>query len=618
MNKSAFVIAIALALTSTGSASNALSTVQNGSPVTPAAETAFTEEPITLETPTGTLYGTLDRPHSASPVPVALIIAGSGPTDRDGNSAMLKGANNSLKLLAEGLAARGIASVRYDKRGIGETGKAMWLAAEKAKTLLREDDLRFEIYIDDAVLWGKKLRGNPGFSSLTVIGHSEGSLIGMVAAQRMGANGYVSIAGAGRPAQQFILEQIKSQLPPGLLKPSEDILGQLAAGKTVESVPAALNVLFRPSVQPYLISWFRYDPADEIAKLRVPVLIVQGTTDMQASLRDAKALATANSAATLLLVDGMNHVLKTVPDDRDQQVSSYSDPALAVAPRLIAEISRFVNEAFADKASAEDVPMLFRGSMPAVEVMVNGQGPFLFAIDTGANDLARVDSSLVERLGLQIKGKSRTGDLSARSTELDTVRVDSITLGSLQFRNVKALSRNYNRIPNLPRIDGILCFDLFSGFLLTLDYPAKRVRVEPGDLPQADGGEILNLRSTSGLPAIDLIVGGFKVNALIDSGNLADGIVLPGSLVEKLELASPPAPYRTLKTSSSEIEAKKARLKQSIRLGRHEFAEAQIIFPNLSNNASIGSEVLSEFAITFDQKNHRVRFIRGDGALKRQ
>lgn len=98
---------------------------------------------------------------------------------------MLKGANNSLKLLAEGLAARGIASVRYDKRGVGETGKAMLLAAEKAKTPLREDDLRFETYIDDVVLWGKKLRSNPGFSTLTGIGHSEGSLIGMVAAERM-------------------------------------------------------------------------------------------------------------------------------------------------------------------------------------------------------------------------------------------------------------------------------------------------------------------------------------------------------------------------------------------------------------------------------------------------
>ncbi|HEV8483852.1 MAG TPA: alpha/beta hydrolase [Blastocatellia bacterium] len=291
------------------------------------------------------MYGTLELPHSRSPVPVVLIIAGSGPTDRNGNSPLLKGANNSLKLLAEGLAAQGIASVRYDKRGIGETGKAMLLAAEKAKTILREEDLSFETYIDDAVWWGKQLRADRRFSSLTVLGHSEGSLIGMVAAQRVGPRAYVSLAGAGRPLQQIILEQVKSRLPPDLLKATEDILEQLAAGKRVESVPSALNVLFRQSVQPYLISWLRYDPVKEIAKLHISVLIVQGTTDVQASLRDAKALTGGNSAATLLLIDGMNHVLKTVPNEPDKQTSSYSDPTLPVSPGLISGISRFVNEA---------------------------------------------------------------------------------------------------------------------------------------------------------------------------------------------------------------------------------------------------------------------------------
>jgi pimeloyl-ACP methyl ester carboxylesterase len=254
---------------------------------------------------------------------------------------MLKGPNNSLKLLAEGLAAHGIASVRYDKRGIGETGKAMLLAAEKARTVLREEDLSFEAFIDDAVGWGKKLRADRRFSSLTVLGHSEGSLIGMVAAQRMGAHAYVSIAGAGCPVQQIILEQVKSQFSPDLLKVTKDILKQLAAGKTVESVPPALKVIFRLSAQPYLISWLHYDPIKEIAKLQIPVLIVQGTTDIQASLRDANALAGASPAARLLVIDGMNHVLKTVPKEQDKQVSSYSDPTLPVTSGLISGISSF-------------------------------------------------------------------------------------------------------------------------------------------------------------------------------------------------------------------------------------------------------------------------------------
>ena len=192
--------------------------------------------------------------------------------------------------------------------------------------------------------WGKQLRADRRFSSLTVIGHSEGSLIGMVAAQRMAANAFVSIAGAGRPVQQIILEQVKSQLTPELLKTTEEILDQLVAGKTVASVPNELNVLFRPSVQPYMISWLRYDPSKEISKLRMPVLIVQGTTDMQVRVADAKRLADGNPGAQLLLIDGMNHVLKTVPNEQDKQVSSYSDPSLPVTPDLISGISNFVNK----------------------------------------------------------------------------------------------------------------------------------------------------------------------------------------------------------------------------------------------------------------------------------
>jgi len=316
--------------------------VSQVSPSTTASQTPLVEEPVTVETATGTLYVTLDLPRTASRVPVVLIIAGSGPTDRNGNSPLLKGANNSLKLLAEGLAARGIASLRYDKRGIGETGNAMRLAAEKAKIVIREEDLSFETLIADAVSWGKQLSADRRFSSLIVLGHSEGSLIGMIAAETIGAQAYVSIAGTGRPAPQILIEQLKSQLTPELVKASEEILQQLVAGKRVESVPSQLNLLFRPSVQPYLISWFHYDPVKEIARLKIPVLVVQGTTDIQVSLLEAKLLAGANPGATLVPIEGMNHVLKTVPSDRTQQVSSYSDPTLPIAPMLIAEISRFI------------------------------------------------------------------------------------------------------------------------------------------------------------------------------------------------------------------------------------------------------------------------------------
>jgi pimeloyl-ACP methyl ester carboxylesterase len=342
MRRHALVIVIAMMMLTTlteVSISRAQSANQNRS-----AEIASIAEQITVETSTGTLYGTLTTPKSRSSMPVVLIISGSGPTDRDGNSLAFKGPNNSLKLLAEGLAAHGIASLRYDKRGIGETGKAMLLAAQKAKIQLREEDLSFETYIDDAVRWGRQLRADRRFSSLTIIGHSEGSLIGMVAANRLGVNAFVSIAGAGRPLPEVILEQVKSQLTPDLLKSTENILAQLALGNRVDSVPAELQSMFRPSAQPYLISWFRYDPLKEISKLRIPVLIVQGTTDVQITLVDAQRLAAGNPGAKLLLIDGMNHVLKTVPNEMDKQVASYSDPSLPVTSDLIKFVSSFLNE----------------------------------------------------------------------------------------------------------------------------------------------------------------------------------------------------------------------------------------------------------------------------------
>jgi uncharacterized protein len=129
------------------------------------------------------------------------------------------------------------------------------------------------------------------------------------------------------------------------MKTTEVIVSQLAAGKTAESVPTELNIVFRPSIQPYMISWLAYDPAKEIAKLSIPVLITQGATDIQATAQDVKSLDAANPSAKVSIIDGMNHVLKNVPGDREKQSASYSDPALPVVPELIDEISRFVNKA---------------------------------------------------------------------------------------------------------------------------------------------------------------------------------------------------------------------------------------------------------------------------------
>lgn len=298
----------------------------------PVGQLPVTTEPIALDTPTGKLMGTLVLPKSSNPVPVAVIIGGSGPTDRNGNSRVIPGANNSLKYLAEGLAAKGIASVRYDKRGV----------AESLNSAPSETDLRLETYIDDAVLWGKQLRKDHRFSALLVIGHSEGALIGVIASRIVGANAFISIAGVGRSAGEVTLDQLKGKLPQDLQSQAEVIVKCLSEGKTMDSVPPILYPLFRPSVQPYVISMFRYDPAKELARLSIPVLIVQGTTDIQVGVQEAKVLSRAKPSASVLIIEGMNHVLKEVPLDQEKQMKAYGDSSLPVVPRLIEGISRFI------------------------------------------------------------------------------------------------------------------------------------------------------------------------------------------------------------------------------------------------------------------------------------
>ncbi|WP_445477598.1 alpha/beta hydrolase [Lysinibacillus irui] len=296
---------------------------------------AYKEQPVTYETLSipvehGNLTVALQKA-SASPSPVALIIAGSGPTDKDGNSA-LAGKNNSLKMLAEGLAQEGIATVRYDKRGLGDN----------QALLTKEEDSTFDQYVDDAVQIIQALQADKAYSSIHIIGHSEGSLIGLLAAQKTGVESFVSIAGAGRPLDEVLLEQLKGQLPPKLFNESTDILTALKQGEQVKNVSPELQALFRPSVQPFLISLLKYHPANELAKVKSRVLLVQGTTDLQVKEADAEALKNSKPEAQLLYMEGMNHVLKKAPVDRAKNLATYADPSLPLHEELLPAIEQFI------------------------------------------------------------------------------------------------------------------------------------------------------------------------------------------------------------------------------------------------------------------------------------
>lgn len=290
------------------------------------------EQEVTLAVQGGVLHGTLSLPAVDGKVPVVLLHAGSGPTDRNGNSAMLPGHNDSLRMLADALARNGIATLRYDKRGI----------AASAPAGLREADLRLDHYIDDATAWLRQLRADPRFSRVLMAGHSEGALIAAVACQRAPADACISIAGAGSSLDEILRAQLKPRLPPELTVQNERILQSLARGELVADVPPALLALYRPSVQPYLISSLKYSPRNAVAALQMPLLIVQGTTDLQVSVDDARALAAAAPKARLVIVPGMNHVLKLVSGDLAQQMPSYANPDLPLAPALVDTVTAFV------------------------------------------------------------------------------------------------------------------------------------------------------------------------------------------------------------------------------------------------------------------------------------
>ncbi|HUW05605.1 MAG TPA: alpha/beta fold hydrolase [Williamwhitmania sp.] len=294
-------------------------------------DSTFTQSAITLKTSTGDIFGTLTMPNSPKLVPVVLIVPGSGPTDRDCNSP-LGIHTNAYKMLAEGLAQRGIATLRFDKRGIGESKAAM----------TSESDLRFDTYINDVVGWISLLKTDKRFSKIIVLGHSEGSLLGMVAAERAKVAAFISIAGAGKPADEILQEQLKTKLPPQLMDESNKILDSLRAGKTVSNVSPALAPLYRQSVQPYMISWIKYNPTQEIAKLKIPVLIIQGTTDIQVSVEDAKLLSQAKPDAKLLIIDNMNHVMKEATADIQQNMATYKNPELPLKSGLVEDIASFI------------------------------------------------------------------------------------------------------------------------------------------------------------------------------------------------------------------------------------------------------------------------------------
>lgn len=256
-----------------------------------------------------------------------------------------------------------------------------------------------------------------------------------------------------------------------------------------------------------------------------------------------------------------------------------------------------------------EVPMKMRGVMPALEVMVNGQGPFLFGLDTGGMGLVRADSTLVERLSLPVTGSVQASDGTRTATRtMAQVRVDSMAFGGAVFRGLTGASRNYNTSPRFPHIDGILGVHLFSDALLTLDFPGRRIVLERGELPPADGRDVLALEPGRPVPAIQLEVGKQKILAHLDTGNMV-GLLLPAAAIVDLAFASEPVVAGRGRSVAGEYEIRQARLVEPVRLGRHALSDT-VRFAEVFPQGNIGSHALRDFVVTLDQKHGRVRLVR--------
>jgi esterase/lipase len=274
--------------------------------------------------------GTLLIPENSKKQALVIIIGDSGPVDRNGNQQMM--VNNSLRLLAEGLYQNNIASFRYDKR----------IVKQMKSRALTEKNIQFDDFIDDAIAILQYFKKDKRFSEIHIIGHGQGSLVGMVAAQQ-GATSFISIAGAGQELDDLIVAQLAKQSP-GLVDNARTSFDDLRANGAAYNYSPGLASIFRKEIQPFLFTWMQYNPNIEIKKLDIPVLIINGEKDIQVQVSEAELLKEAKPDAEYEIIPNMNHIFKEIEGNDLENSKSYNIYNLPVIPKLISVISDFIKK----------------------------------------------------------------------------------------------------------------------------------------------------------------------------------------------------------------------------------------------------------------------------------
>ncbi len=292
---------------------------------------SWEEFQLSHEADLGKTYGTHIK--TADKNTVVLIIPGSGPTDRNGNST-IAGENNSLKYLAEDLAKQGISSLRIDKRGVNISDQSPEIA----------NKMTFEVFIMDAINWVNYLKKEKGYKNILLLGHSQGSLVSLIAAKASkDVKGIISVAGSGKSADELILRQLELNAPK-LRNIAVRYFNQMKNGEKVTDIHPMLASLFNEKTNNFLASWIIFNPSDEIQAVKVPILIIQGSSDLQVSIENAEQLranAMLSPNVQFAVISHMNHVLKLV-ENEEENLKSYKDPSVPIAPEFMDVLIKWV------------------------------------------------------------------------------------------------------------------------------------------------------------------------------------------------------------------------------------------------------------------------------------
>jgi len=281
---------------------------------------------IEIATEKGTLYGTLAKADGRKDE-VVVLIAGSGPTDRDNNSLILSGKMDGFLQLSHALNQEGYSVFRYDKRVAG-----------KSRDSFGPHDMVFDDFVEDAILVVEEMQKN-GYEKIHLVGHSQGALVAIRVAQEKSVASVTHLCGPSKHIDETFLRQLEI-LPKDLYEEAVEHFDTVRRGQEIGLVSEELEPYFSDRTAPFLLNWMQYNPVEEAKAVQAPILFLAGGQDTQVLAEDLEDFQAVLENETYQVIPNMNHVLKSVQSDRENQ-ATYQDPSFPVDPILVETLANF-------------------------------------------------------------------------------------------------------------------------------------------------------------------------------------------------------------------------------------------------------------------------------------